>query len=428
MRSWESHRHPVVTVLPYVLLAGLTAFTIIEKHADGASLAVDLGLCGLAALWMLFLFTLFPEWRLRPGVMTVFVLGLLAIMALLVVRDPWFGAFVPAAYVYAFRLIPWPWQLPVIAAVALIAGTAQATEIDKTTMLGLLSFAAVLVVNVVPMCVFAWLIWHGGRRNDERERALAETRDANRRLAASLEENARLHEELLSKARDAGVHDERQRMAREIHDTLAQGLTGIIAQLRAAEQDIDGRGHHIESATQLARESLAEARRSVGALRPEPLRTARLEHALGEVAERWSTRNGVAAAFTTTGSVRPLDAEAETALLRITQEALANVGKHAEASRVGVTLSYFADEVAVDVRDDGKGFNLNERGADSSVGLLSMRQRAEQVGGTLQVESDPGAGTGISARVPVVAEGNATVSEIRDESAAGPRGISEVSL
>ncbi|WP_020499647.1 sensor histidine kinase [Sciscionella marina] len=407
MRSWEEHRHPVITVLPWVLLAGLTGFTVAEKHGVPGSLAVDLGLCGLAALWMLVLFTLRPAWRLRPVLMTVFVFGLLVIMVALVVRDPWFGAFVPAAYIYSFRLIPWPWQLPMIAAVALIAGTAQATEIDKSTTLGMLSFFAVLLVNVVPMCVFAWLVWLGARRSAEREKALEDVHEANIQLEATLAENQRLHEQLLDKAREAGVHDERRRMAREIHDTLAQGLTGIIAQLQAAEQVPENQREwrrHLASATGLARESLAEARRSVHALRPEPLRTARLDDALAEVTERWSVRNGIPAELTTTGTARTLDTDTETALLRVTQEALANVAKHARANRVGVTLSYFAEEVAVDVLDDGCGFEPGTRTGGTGFGLSGMRQRIEGVRGTLQVESMPGSGTGISARVPASAE------------------------
>ena len=150
-------------------------------------------------------------------------------------------------------------------------------------------------------------------------------------------------------------------MAREIHDTLAQGLTGIITQLQAAEQaadDLAGWRRHFEAATGLARDSLSEARRSVEALRPESLETGRLSEALAEVAGRWSTLHGIPAQVTTTGTARPMPSEAEFALLRTAQEALANVAKHAHATRVGVTLSYMEHEVALDVRDDGRGFDL----------------------------------------------------------------------
>jgi signal transduction histidine kinase len=196
-------------------------------------------------------------------------------------------------------------------------------------------------------------------------------------------------------------------MAREIHDTLAQGLTGIVTQLQAAERAADrtpadpaGWRRHVGAATRLARESLTEARRSVEALRPEPLECGRLSEALAGVAERWSVLNGIPVQVTTTGTARPIEPEAEFALLRAAQEALANVAKHARATRVGLTISYMENEVAVDVRDDGVGFDaaLPDRG----FGLVAMRQRIAALSGTLQVESEPGGGTAISACVPTV--------------------------
>jgi signal transduction histidine kinase len=229
----------------------------------------------------------------------------------------------------------------------------------------------------------------------------------NRRLEATIAENAGLHRQLLAQAREAGVLDERRRMAREIHDTLAQGLTGIVTQLQAAEQaasrtpgDQAGWRRHVDAATRLARESLTEARRSVDALRPEPLECGRLSEALADVAERWSVLNGIPAQVTTTGTARPIDPEAGFALLRAAQEGLANVARHARASRVGLTISYMENEVALDVRDDGVGFDPAVAG--SGFGLVAMRQRITALSGTLQVESEPGGGTAISACVPTV--------------------------
>ncbi|MFG6192600.1 sensor histidine kinase [Nonomuraea sp. JJY05] len=411
--SEPAARWPVaLTVGPYALLALLTGLTVAVKSSAGASLIVDLVLCALMAAWMLGVFTLRPAWRERPPVMAVFFAVLILLTAILVVRNPWFGFFTPAGYVYAFRLLPWPWQPVGVGAVAVVAGTAQAYGVDRTTAVGVVTYGAVVAANVLPMCAFAWFARRADRRNEERERALQEAREANRRLAASLAENAALHERLLAQARNAGVQDERQRMAREIHDTLAQGLTGIVSQLRAAEHAGDDpevwRGH-VAAATKLARESLSEARRSVHALRPEPLRSAMLSEALAGVAERWSALHEIPVQVTTTGTARPIRPEAEAALLRIAQEALANVGKHAGATRVGVTLSYLEHEAALDVRDDGGGFDparldaaaTGSRADHGGFGLIAMRQRIESLSGTLQVESEPGAGTGISARVPI---------------------------
>lgn len=419
-RSWS----PLVTVVPYVLLVILAAFTVAMKHAQPRSLLIDLALCAVAAGWMVGMFTLRPAWHDRPRIMGVFFAGLIVIMAVLVLRDPWFGCFTPAGYFYAFRLLPWPWLLPGVAVVAIVSGTAQAYGLDTSSVIGVVSFVGVLAINVVPMCAFAWRTWRNARRDDERDRALDEAREANRRLEASLEENAGLHRRLMDQAREAGVLDERQRMAREIHDTLAQGLAGIITQLQAAEQadgDRDGRRRHVSTATALARESLTEARRSVHALRPEPLRTARLGDALAEAAARWSARHDVCVQVTTTGTARPVPPDAEVALLRIAQEALANVAKHASASRVGLTLSYLDDQVALDVRDDGRGFPTarldgaapaapgdgpageapaGDDDASGGFGLVAMRQRIEALAGTLRIESEPGAGTAISAAIP----------------------------
>ena len=147
-------------------------------------------------------------------------------------------------------------------------------------------------------------------------------------------------------------------MAREIHDTLAQGLTGIITQLEAAQQTgIEAeRDRRIGNATRLARDSLAEARRSVQALRPQALEDSKLPDALAAEAARWTATSGVTAEVAATGDPRPLHPEVEVTLLRVAQEALANVAKHAGASHAWVTLSYMEDVVTLDVRDDGAGF------------------------------------------------------------------------
>ena len=157
-------------------------------------------------------------------------------------------------------------------------------------------------------------------------------------------------------AREAGVTEERQRMAGEIHDTLAQGLTGIIAQLEAADHTRDDEGElsrHLGQAAALARSSLTEARRSVRALRPGQLEQASLPEALAELARGWSEQTGVAARLDTTGTPVRAGADVEAALFRVTQEALSNVAKHAQAGRVQLTLSYTGDMLLLDVADDG---------------------------------------------------------------------------
>ncbi|SDH08428.1 Signal transduction histidine kinase [Lentzea fradiae] len=372
---------------PYVLLVVLAAATFMDRRPE----PLELVLCAVTAGWLA---AGMAAW-VRPW---VFGVGLTAVTAALVVFNPLFGFLTPVPYFYAFRTLTFPWQPVGVAAVAVVAGTAQSYAVDKSTPVGFAIWVAVMAGNAVPLCAFAFFNRRLERQEAERAQALAETREANRRLAESLAENAALHEQLLVQAREAGVREERQRMAREIHDTLAQGLTGIISQLRAADESTWPR--HVAAATGLARESLDEARRSVAALRPEPLRTARLGDALAGVAARWSELHDVPVQVVTTGEARPIAPEAEFALLRAAQEALANVARHARAGRVGVTLSYLENEVALDVRDDGRGF---DQARAEGFGLVAMRQRIEGVAGTVQVESEPGAGTGVSARVPVTA-------------------------
>src|SRR5580704_3428901 len=204
---------PLVLAGPYVLRGALVLFTAGIKHAAWGSLAIDLALCGLAAAWMLWMFTLHPAWRVRPRVMAVFFTVFVVIMAVLVIRDPWFGFFTPAGYTYAFSVLRWPWRLGGVSAVAVVAATAQTGGIHRVTPFGVVVYLAVVCINVLPLCGLTWLDWKDDTQKEEREQALAELREANRRLEATLAENAGLHEQLLTQAREAGILDERQRMA-----------------------------------------------------------------------------------------------------------------------------------------------------------------------------------------------------------------------
>jgi signal transduction histidine kinase len=275
-------------------------------------------------------------------------------------------------------------------------------------------FAVVYLINAGVAGAVMWFGFMGNEQKERRERLIGELTGANQRLEESLTENAELQARLLGQAREAGIGEERQRLAREIHDTLAQSLIGIITQLQAAEAlpvESPERVGHVGAAIGLARESLTEARRSVRALQPVPLESARLPEAIADVAARWSVLNRVEATVTTTGAARTMCPEIEVALLRTAQEALANVAKHARAHRVGLTLSYMEDVVTLDVRDDGVGFPaVVVRNGDRPVdrggggfGLAAMRQRVQGAGGTLEIESEPdGGGTAICASVPAV--------------------------
>ncbi len=214
---------------------------------------------------------------------------------------------------------------------------------------------------------------------------------------------------LIAQARRSGMIGERKRLAREIHDTLIQGFASIVMNLEAAEGSPENRQvlRHLGEARSTARDGLAEARRIVWALRPEALEGTPLSEALERLAARWSEASGVACDVKVTGVPVPLPPEAEVTLLRAAQEALTNVRKHAGAGRAVLTLSYMDDRVALDVLDDGAGFepegaSMADR-TSGGFGLPAMRERVQQSGGTLLVESEPGSGTTLVVELPVAA-------------------------
>jgi signal transduction histidine kinase len=395
---------------------------VLVFRPSAGAFAITVAVAAAAGAWMTWATILHPGWVERPWPARLYILGLIAFVAVLTVRCPFFAFFTWIGFLHAFRYLDGAWRWVASAVIAVFFATGQSGGVHRPTAAQVAIWLVLACVDVTLVGVFVLLGVKTEEQNRARKGMIAELAQANQRLEEMMAENTGLQAQLLTQAREAGAGDERQRMAREIHDTLAQGLTGIITQLQAAEQaskDPARWRRHVTAATSLARESLGEARRSVHALRPEPLETARLSEALADVAGRWSALHGIEARVTTTGSARPLPPDAELALLRTAQEALANVAKHAQASRVGLTLSYMDHEVALDVRDDGRGFDPAQDGdrsvngtADSGgaaggggFGLIAMRQRIEGLKGTLQVESESGGGTAISACVPAAPEG-----------------------
>src|SRR4051812_38074423 len=120
--QWNRRLLPMVTVVPYVLLAILTGVTVAIRRSNGDPFVIDLALCALTAAWMLWMFTLHPAWRERPRMMGLFVGVLIVLMAILVIRDPWFGLFTPAGYFYSFRFFSWPSELAAITGGSIVAG------------------------------------------------------------------------------------------------------------------------------------------------------------------------------------------------------------------------------------------------------------------------------------------------------------------
>lgn len=210
--------------------------------------------------------------------------------------------------------------------------------------------------------------------------------------------------------RQAGVAAERQRLARDIHDTVTQDLASIVMLLEAADasrSSPDRVDRHITQALRAARDSLAESRRVVWALRPAELGDDELPGALGRLAARLCEETGVRAETVVTGAPRPVSPQTQLTVLRVAQEALSNVRRHARASHVTLTVSYLDDLVALDVQDDGVGIDPGRVAAPgerlTGVGLKTMRERVEELGGTFVVESTPGEGVTIAATLPLQA-------------------------
>ena len=212
--------------------------------------------------------------------------------------------------------------------------------------------------------------------------------------------------ELAAAERREGILEERQRLAREIHDTLAQGFTSIVMHLEAAEQalpdDLNILQKHLNQARTTARNSLDQARRVVQDLRPELLEQQTLPNAIERTAKRWTEETDIPTVMQTTGQVLPTHPSIEVMLLRATQEALNNIRKHAQATDVQITLSYISDVIMLDIQDNGVGLDDAKPSPYSSgYGLLAMRERAEQCGGTVILESDPDEGTTVVITVPL---------------------------
>ncbi|GGY37003.1 histidine kinase [Streptomyces omiyaensis] len=343
-----------------------------------------------------------------PGPASVAYFTLRAALALaLTWCNPFFAVFACIGYFDAVHLLP-PRPLCVRAGLTVVALTlagSQSGGIPPASALQWAAFGGLFLLNAGLAVGLSHLGAKEAEKAAERAATIAELARANTRLEQALAENATLQAQLVLQAREAGVADERRRLAAEIHDTLAQGLTGIIAQLQAAEaaDPRQARVHHRRAAA-LARHSLGEARRSVQNLGPAALEHDTLPDALEKTVGAWAERTGIRARFTPTGTAHPLHDEVAATLLRIAQEALANAERHSGATRAGVTLSYMGDEVVLDVRDDGRGFDPAAPpvpGAHGGFGLAGMRARAERLAGALAVESAPGEGTAISVRVPL---------------------------
>jgi signal transduction histidine kinase len=405
LESLERRYESLMRVLPYPLLVVPLLPYVLSQSPSAGALAITAAIAVAVGAWITWMVALHPRWSEHPWLRRVYFVGLVVFIVVLTVRSPWFAFFTWFGFMEAFRCLARAWRWVGCAVIALAFGAAQGGGFHRPTTASVAIWILLACVDVVLVGLFVLLGQKSEEQNQARKGMIAELAQANQRLEEIMAENTGLQAQLLTQAREAGAGDERQRMAREIHDTLAQGLTGIVTQLEAAQQTANDaeRERRIDNAKRLARDSLAEARRSVQALRPGALEDSRLPDALAEEVARWTATSGVPAEVKTTGDARALHPEVEVTLLRVAQEALANVAKHAAAGHAWVTLSYMEDVVTLDVRDDGAGFDRPDQSpSGGGFGLIAMRQRVNRLAGQLEIESEPGFGTAVSASLPAI--------------------------
>lgn len=355
----------------------------------GVSLGLALGLAG----WYWALIVARPSSIRQTGPILLYLTGATVLFSGLTMVHPAFMLLSFCLYWQVYAFLRFHLAIAAAAVLTVVVLWRTATLTGQTIEMS----GDLLLIGVVSLTVgtlFAWYVETIVGQSIGRQRLIDELRATQAELAMA--------------ERQTGVLRERQRLAREIHDTLAQGFISIITHLEAAEPalplDAETARRQLDQARRSAREGLTEARRLVRALRPEMLEHGSLADAVTRVTTRWSDLNDIAAAAIVTGVPRPLPTEVEITLLRATQEALANVARHAAARQVTVTLSYMNDQIALDVQDDGVGFDPATVGSGEGFGLVAMGDRAAELGGALTIESDATQGTTVTLTLPAVPE------------------------
>jgi signal transduction histidine kinase len=375
------------TIIGWHLLFGvMVLFTAIVMAAAGfAAITIPL----LALLVLAYAFIAVPGAR-RESVRAAATYLALAytVLAVLAWQDASALVLLFALYPQAFLLLPR--RESIVATVALTT-VFTLVLIAKDGWTGeAVAWRGLMAVGNLAVALIIGLFIDGILRESAERKALVEELRATR-------------DELAAVERAAGASHERERLAREIHDTLAQGFTSIVVLAQTGEASLAA-GDDQEAARRLAeiqttaRENLAEARALVSAMTPPPLQSGSLADALARAAARHTEQTGVPVDFTVAGEPRALPSTSEVAALRAAQELLANAGRHAGADQITVVLRYDEDGATVSVTDDGRGFDPTA--PRSGYGLDGLAARMEQVGGLAEITSTPGGGTSARVRVP----------------------------
>jgi signal transduction histidine kinase len=375
----------------YVMIVASTALSFFAHepvHTSGEKLRIGVLVVSIAGWYAIMMVRPGPGHRERPLQVGIYLAVAIVIGALLVSIDAVFLMVAMTLYNHIFAFMVMRRAIPFAGVLtAVIAGvTMRGSDPGATT-----------VVLLGAGCALVFAIY------------IAATSEESIKRGALIEELERTREQLAFAERLAGRSEERQRIARELHDTVTQQLVGVVMHLEAAKSN-EVKVAVIDQALGLAREGLAEARRLVWAERPAPLEKGTLSAAIAATIERAAREAEVTIEPVLGDDLDALPAAVQTLVLRAVQEALANVKKHARAERVVVSASVSDDLVTLDVQDDGIGFDPKAtmpRPGGAGFGLRGLRERVAAEGGTLVVESAPGAGTTIAIHVPLAREARA---------------------
>ena len=395
LRVWGATQAAALVVACWVMLdraGGLRPFLSTPRAARSLAIIAFLvayHVIGIRAHgWIL---------RRRWAIALFVPLGWAIIVSSLTLAGP-FGVLMLGAIIQGFIFLPFAWAIVVLTLAIVALTTLTLTRPPRRdASLVTAQVAAMLATGIMIGTVMLYI--HRVNRDAAiRARLLRQLDDAQRDLA--------------ERAREAGVQEERQRLARDIHDTLAQGFASVIRHLEAVELSISSsNGHgdalrnatpHLAHAQAVSRSSLAEIRRLVWALRPAPLADATLGSAIDRIVKHWGEANGIAVTCTI-DELPPLQPDADVIFLRATQEALSNVARHARATKVAVALHCVDRLVLLSVEDDGLGFVDADAVGEEKVGITGMRERVRRFGGHVLIESTPGTGTGITVAMPLAA-------------------------
>jgi signal transduction histidine kinase len=387
--AWATYGRRMEQFYGVVFLASLL---LVGGTASSASRTLALAGIAAMAVWYLLLgrqVRLSATTGAMSGHAIVYTTGLVLLFtfAVLLVPNTWFLGF--ALFPHISEVVPYRRVALVTAVMNLIA--AFSVGYHDRTVSGIATAAAFAIMAIAFSMAFGGYITRIINQSEERADLIGQ-------LEAT-------RAELAEVSREAGALAERQRLATDIHDTLAQGFSSIVMLIQAAEAELDRKPDmpaaaraQLSLAGQTARENLAEARTLVGGLHPAALQAGTLEDALRRITERAGAELGITASFDSDGTGYRLPAATEVVLLRTGQEALANVRKHAAARQVAVRLRYAGHLVSLEVTDDGAGFNPAL--VNGGYGLAGMRARVDEAGGTVAVRSAPAQGTSVLVEVP----------------------------